>query len=113
GSGAASRPSWSRSPTRSCTSSSRSRPEMAAVETLVPASRLPGPPELLPGRPDAIVDLQSDEGVGLVGGRWRYADARVDEVEFVELGSPEDPLGPGTIPNRTYDVVPAPHSPPL
>src|SRR6266540_3558443 len=53
----------------------------------------------------AIVDLQTDEGVALVGGLWRYADARVEEIEFVELGSPEDPLGPGTVPNRTYDVV--------
>jgi gluconolactonase len=69
-------------------------------------TRAPGPPELLPGRPDAIVDLQAEEGVALVGGRWRYSDARVEEVEFVELGSPEDPLGPGTVPNRTYEVVP-------
>jgi gluconolactonase len=71
-----------------------------------PASTLPGPPELLPGKPDAVVDLQTDEGVGLVGGAWRYADAGVEEIDFVELGSPEDPLGPGTVPNRTYDVVP-------
>jgi gluconolactonase len=78
---------------------------MSATETLTLASRLPGPPQLLPGRPDAIVDLQSDEGVALVGGQWRYADARVEEVDFVELGSPADPLGPGTVPNRTYDVV--------
>jgi gluconolactonase len=78
---------------------------MAATEQLVLASRLPGPPEHLPGRPDAIVDLQTDEGVALVGGAWRYADAKVQEIDFVELGSPEDPLGPGTIPNRTYDVV--------
>src|SRR5215472_6867368 len=78
---------------------------MAAVETLTPAARIPGPPELLPGLPDAIVDLQSDEGVALVGGRWRYSDARIEEIEFVELGSPEDPLGPGTVPNTTYDVV--------
>src|SRR6266581_1504349 len=69
------------------------------------AGRLPGPPELLPGCPDAVVDLQTDEGVALVGGVWRYADARVEEVEFVELGSPEDPLGPGTVPNKTYDVA--------
>src|SRR5205823_11576393 len=68
--------------------------------------RLPGPPELLPGRPDAIVDLQTDAGVELVGGTWRYSDCRVEEIDFVELGSPEDPLGPGTVPNRTYDVVP-------
>jgi gluconolactonase len=78
---------------------------MGATETLAPAARIPGPPELLPGRPDAIVDLQTDEGVALVGGRWRYADARVDEIDFVAPGSPEDPLGPGTAPNRTYDVV--------
>ena len=78
---------------------------MAAVDTLTCAARLPGPPELLPGLPDAIVDLQTDDGVELVGGRWRYADTRVEQVDFVELGSPEDPLGPGTVPNRTYDVV--------
>jgi gluconolactonase len=73
-----------------------------------PASRLPGPPELLPGKPDAIVDLQTEEGAELVGGRWRYADARVEMIEFVEPAGPEapDPLGPGEVPTRTYDVVP-------
>jgi len=78
------------------------------MTTLVssPAAKLPGPPELLPGRPDAIVDLQADAGAGLVGAEWRYSDARVEEIDFVELGSAEDPLGPGTVPNRTYDVVP-------
>src|SRR5215216_2061297 len=71
-----------------------------------PATRLPGPPELIPGRPDAVVDLQTDAGARLVGAEWRYSDARVDEIDFVELGSPDDPLGPGTVPNRTYDVTP-------
>jgi gluconolactonase len=70
------------------------------------ASRLPGPTELLPGCPDAIVDLQTDAGVALVDGGWRYSDARVQEIDFVEVGHPEDPLGPGLVPNRTYDVVP-------
>jgi gluconolactonase len=79
---------------------------MAATATGTPAARLPGPPELLPGRPDAVVDLQTDQGVGLVGAQWRYSDARVEEIDFVELGAPDDPLGPGTVPNRTYDVVP-------
>src|ERR671924_1619775 len=55
--------------------------ESKTIAPPTPATRLPGPPELIPGRPDAVVD-------------------------FVELGSPEDPLGPGTVPNRTYDVVP-------
>jgi gluconolactonase len=70
------------------------------------AARLPGPSELLPGCPDAIVDLQTEEGIELVGGRWRYADARVQEIEFVEVGAPDDPLGPGLVPNRTHDVEP-------
>src|SRR4051812_42350161 len=79
---------------------------MATTESLAAAARLPRPPELLPGKPDALIDLQSKDGVALVGGQWRYSDARVEEIEFVELGSPEDPLGPGATPNRTYDVVP-------
>ena len=47
-------------------------------------------------------------GCALVGGQWRYADARVREVDFVELGGPGsgDPLGPGDVPNRTYDIEP-------
>jgi len=79
-----------------------------ATATAMPRAtpRPPGPPELLPGRPDAIVDLQTEEGVALVGGQWRYSDAAVEEVEFVQLGSPDDPLGPGIVPNRTYDIAP-------
>jgi gluconolactonase len=79
---------------------------MLAERTRLVAARLPGPPELLPGRPDAVVDLQSTDGVALVGGEWRYADAHVEEIDFVELGSAEDPLGPGDVPNRTFDVLP-------
>jgi gluconolactonase len=79
---------------------------VTATLTATPAARLPGPPELLPGKPDAVVDLQTDAGAALVGGEWRYSDARVEEIDFVELGSAEDPLGPGDKPNRTYDVLP-------
>ena len=68
--------------------------------------RVPGPPQLLPGRPDAVVDLQTDEGAALVGAEWRYSDAHIEEIDFVEVGSAADPLGPGDKPNRTYDVVP-------
>ena len=59
------------------------------------AALVPGPSELLPGCPDAIIDLQTEAGVELVGGQWRYADARVSEIDFVEVGHPDDPLGPG------------------
>jgi gluconolactonase len=79
---------------------------MAAIETVTAATRLPGPPELLPGRPDAIVDLQTPAGTALVGATWRYSDADVVEIDFVEVGSDADPLGPGERPNRTYDIVP-------
>jgi gluconolactonase len=84
---------------------------MAVTETIVRATRLSGPPELLAGRPDAVVDLQTDAGGALVDARWRYADAEVREIDFVEVGSDADPLGPGTIPNRTYDVLPHAQAP--
>ena len=79
---------------------------MAAIDTVTSASRLPGPPEVLPGRPDAIVDLQTADGAALVGAVWRYCDADVVEIDFVDVGSDADPLGPGDRPNRTYDVLP-------
>jgi gluconolactonase len=79
---------------------------MAAVETIARAAVLPGPPELLPGRPDAVVDLQTTAGAALVGGEWRYGDCTVEEIDFVAVGAPDDPLGPGGPPNRTYDVHP-------
>jgi gluconolactonase len=70
------------------------------------ATSIPGPPELLPGCPDAVIDLQTTAGVELVEGQWRYADAHVEQIEFVEVGHPDDPLGPGLTPNRTFDVIP-------
>jgi gluconolactonase len=67
------------------------------------AAKLPGPPELLPGLPDAVIDLQTEKGVQLVQGQWRYADTKVVEIDFVGVGSD---LGPSGQPNRTYDIVP-------
>jgi gluconolactonase len=69
---------------------------------------LPGPRELLPGRPDAIVDLQTSAGADLVGGRWRYQDVVVRETGFVEVA---DHLGPGEVPNRTFEIEPHAHEP--
>ena len=52
-------------------------------------------------RPDAIVDLKSDEGIGLVKGQWRYSNAKVVEVDHRSPGADLAPSGP---PNRTQDI---------
>jgi gluconolactonase len=54
-------------------------------------------------RPDAIVNLATDEGAALVGGQWRYRDAQIIEVEHRSPGPDLRPSGP---PNRTYDITP-------
>ncbi len=54
-------------------------------------------------RPDAIVNLASDEGVALVSGQWRYSDARIVEVDHHGPGPDLRPSGP---PTRTHDIVP-------
>jgi gluconolactonase len=54
-------------------------------------------------RPDAIVNLASDEGTALVRGQWRYSDATIVPVEHHAPGPDLRPSGP---PNRTYDVAP-------
>ena len=79
-----------------------------AVTAPVTAARLPGPPELLPGRPDAVVDLQTATGAAAVRGEWRYADARIAEIDFVHVGGD---LGPSGTPSRTYDVLPHAEAP--
>jgi gluconolactonase len=72
------------------------------------AHTLPGPSELLSGGPDAVVNLQTAEGLAVVAGQWRYGDARVAEVGFVEVAFH---LGPGDVPNTTYEVLPHAESP--
>lgn len=67
------------------------------------AATLPGPGELLPGLPDAVIDLQTDAGVQLVKGQWRYRDAQVEAIDSVGVGPDLGPSGP---PNRTYDIAP-------
>src|SRR5215831_17338725 len=69
--------------------------------------KIPGPPELLPDCPDAMIDLQTAEGATLAGGQWRYSDTQVRETSFVSVGPDLGPSGP---PNRTYEVVPRAHA---
>src|SRR5262249_44552409 len=52
-------------------------------------------------RPDAIVDLTTDEGIGLVKGQWRSRNAKVIDVDHRSPGIDLAPSGP---PNRTQDI---------
>jgi gluconolactonase len=72
---------------------------------IFPSASIGGPRALgrLEGRPDAIVDLASAEGVALVQGQWRYADTRVVEADF---RAPGPDLRPSGAPIKTYDLAP-------
>jgi gluconolactonase len=55
------------------------------------------------GKPDAIVDLRTKDGMALVHGAWRYSDARIVQVDFNAAGADMKPSGP---PIRTHDIEP-------
>jgi len=52
-------------------------------------------------RPDAIVDLMTEEGIALVKGQWRYSNVKVVDVDHHSPGADLAPSGP---PNRTQDI---------
>ena len=54
-------------------------------------------------KPDAVVDLRTDDGVGLVNGTWRYQDATVRPIEFK---GPGPDLKPSGAPVQTLDIEP-------
>jgi len=55
------------------------------------------------GRPDAIIDLGTREGVQLVKGSWRYSNTRIVEVDSK---GPGPDLKPSGRPIKTYDYTP-------
>src|SRR5437763_2615869 len=55
------------------------------------------------GRPDAIVDLASREGVQLVSGQWRYQDVKIVDADSRAVGPDLKPSG---APMKTYDYKP-------
>ena len=56
------------------------------------------------GKPDAVVDLASTEGVQLVKGQWRYHDVQIVDAESKSVGPDLRPTGTQTI--KTYDYTP-------
>jgi gluconolactonase len=64
------------------------------------AQTIPDPPV---GRPDAVIDLASREGVQLVNGQWRYHDVKIVDADSRSVGPDLKPSG---APIRTYDYAP-------
>src|SRR6266568_4241642 len=60
------------------------------------------------GRPDAVIDLASHEGVQLVNGQWRYHDVKIEDADSRAVGPDLKPSG---APTKTYDY--APHVEPI
>ncbi len=52
-------------------------------------------------RPEAIIDLKTDEGLALVKGQWRYSNVKVIDVDHHGPGAD---LAPSGSPNRTQDI---------
>lgn len=55
------------------------------------------------GRPDAIIDLATAQGVNTVNGNWRYSNTKIIEVDFKSPGPDGQPTGK---PIKTYDYTP-------
>ena len=55
------------------------------------------------GKPDAVIDLATKEGVDLVKGQWRYSDTKITQVDFKAAGPDKQPTGK---PIKTYDFTP-------
>jgi len=55
------------------------------------------------GRPQAIVDLRTTDGIRAVKGQWRYSDTSVVDASF---NAPGVDLKPSGQPITTYDLVP-------
>lgn len=54
-------------------------------------------------KPDAMIDLATEEGARAVKGVWRYSDTRIIEADFRSAGADQQPTG---APVKTYDYTP-------
>ncbi|HET9788886.1 MAG TPA: SMP-30/gluconolactonase/LRE family protein, partial [Pyrinomonadaceae bacterium] len=59
--------------------------------------------EIPTGKPDAMIDLGSIDGVKAVKGEWRYSDTKIIEADFRGPGPDKQPTG---APVKTYDYTP-------
>ena len=59
--------------------------------------------EVPASKPDATLDLATNDGVKLVNGQWKYSDTRIVEADFNSAGKDGQPSGPMV---KTYDYSP-------
>ena len=78
-----------------------------AAFALLPLSAFGASVEIRPampdGKPEATIDLATDEGARSVNGQWRYSDTKIVEVDFRGPGKDSQPTG---APVKTYDYTP-------
>jgi gluconolactonase len=55
------------------------------------------------GKPEAVIDLATSDGVHAVKGEWRYSDTKIVEVDFKRAGADSQPTGEAV---KTYDYAP-------
>ncbi len=73
---------------------------LALVLAATTSAQVQDPPA---GRPDAVIDLATREGVQAVGGPWRYSDV---QIVAVDARGPGPDLKPSGAPLKTYDYTP-------
>ena len=71
---------------------------IGAFTTLIHAQ-----PPVPTGKPEAAIDLATNEGATVVKGEWRYSDTKITEVGFKAPGADNQPTGK---PIKTYDYEP-------
>jgi len=76
---------------------------LAAIPIALLAAIVEVQPSTPDGKPEATINLATDEGVRLVKGQWRYSNTKIVEAEFHAAGPDGQPTG---APIKTYDYTP-------
>jgi gluconolactonase len=76
---------------------------LSAILAAAPLCWAQAPQDPPAGKPEAVVDLTTAQGVQLVQGQWRYSDTRLVETEFPGPGRDGQPTGAV---GKTWDFTP-------
>ncbi|HMD03260.1 MAG TPA: SMP-30/gluconolactonase/LRE family protein, partial [Candidatus Baltobacteraceae bacterium] len=79
-----------------------------AVALLPAAASAQATPSTPAVNPDSVVDLRTSAGIALVGGQWRYSDARVESAPFHLAGPDRKPSGPADVTNALQPAAMTP-----